>query len=185
MKPPELFIKRLRESQNQREAEDEDFDQPTDDNYVDSTGQKQGSYQAQIKENDYEVAVKNKEIDLLGLDEEEKPVSTSKPSTSDDLLGGGMIGGGSGSVNIKIPFAECLNSNTPSFEKKITGLQIEAVFQREGENAFLELKLTNKMQKVLGVIFSNFNNFNRNSQLSSMLTHSRLHLRIKIFQFNK
>jgi hypothetical protein len=60
-KPPEQFVKKLRESQNQRELEelDENGDYVPED-YVDSSGQKIGEYQPQIKQNEYESALKNK-----------------------------------------------------------------------------------------------------------------------------
>lgn len=58
-KPPEAFVKKLRDSQNQKEI-DENEDEQANDEALDSTGQKVGSYQGEIKENDYEIAVKNK-----------------------------------------------------------------------------------------------------------------------------
>lgn len=66
-KPPELFIKKLRESQNQRELDENEENPEFNEDYVDSTGQKAGSYQAQIKQNEYETALQNKGI-LLSID---------------------------------------------------------------------------------------------------------------------
>lgn len=54
-------------------------------------------------------------------------------------------------------FKECLSASQGSEEKKIQGLQIEAAFQREGEKAYLELRLTNKMNKVLSDFAIKFN----------------------------
>ena len=58
-KPPEAFVKKLRDSQNQKEL-DENDDDLANEEAVDSTGQQIGSYKAEIRENDYEIAVKNK-----------------------------------------------------------------------------------------------------------------------------
>jgi len=46
--------------------------------------------------------------------------------------------------NVRIPLANVLDQNTPSMEKKITGLVVEAAFQREGPYVYLEMIFRNK-----------------------------------------
>ena len=48
--------------------------------------------------------------------------------------------------NIKIPFNEIVSENQPGIDQKNSGLKIEAVCQREGENMLLYLRLKNCAQ---------------------------------------
>jgi len=105
--------------------------------------------------------MQNKEIDLLGMGDEGG--STANTSTGGSAAGGDLLDSGFGSqagpkaANIKVPFSEVVSPATPSVEKKITGLKIEAAFQREGAKVFLELRVTNQMQTPIGDLAIKFN----------------------------
>jgi len=149
-KPPEQFVKKLRESQNLKELEDED-----DDAYEtneDSSGQKIGSYQSQAINQGYEAA--SQDIDLLGMSDDvpstqaQSTFSTTSTSPTKTV---------SNAKNIKIPYSESLAPSTASPEKKITGIKIEAAIQREDNNVFLDLRITNQSQGPLSDFAVKFN----------------------------
>jgi vesicle coat complex subunit len=160
-KLPETFVKKLRESQNLREMEEAEVDSPADDNYVDSTGQKSGSYQGEAKNNDYERGLQNNEIDLLGttIDEKQDKEAPSHGGNMMDILSmsSSPSGGNKSSKNIKIPLAGCLDQNAVSVEKKITGILVEAAIQKEGETMMLDMKITNKSNSSIGEFAVKFN----------------------------
>jgi hypothetical protein len=154
-KPPEQFVKKLRESQNLKELEEED-----DDAYEtneDSSGQKIGSYQSQAINQGYEAA--SQDIDLLGMSDDvpvpgtqaqaQSNFSTTSTSPTKNVV--------SNAKNIKIPYSESLAPSTASPEKKITGIKIEAAIQREDNNVFLDLRITNQSQGPLSDFAVKFN----------------------------
>jgi len=153
-KTPEQFVKKLRESQNQKELEDQDENDEYDTN-EDSSGQTIGSYQSQAINQGYEAA--SKEIDLLGMgdDTPSQPVTNVKTNLVESGFNDSQTG--SKAKNIKIPYSEVLNPSAPSIEKKITGLKIEGAIQKEDTKVFLDLRLNNQTDAVLSDFAIKFN----------------------------
>jgi len=154
----ESFVKKLRESQNLKELEEREDNLEAD--YADSTGQQAGAYAGEITTNEYEKGLKNNEIDLLGDSIEIKQnnvIPSTNTENSIDLVNILDMGSTNKSSSIRIPLSAVLTADTPSIEKKITGLVVEGAFQREGENTFLELKVSNKTGNTLGDFAVKFN----------------------------
>jgi len=181
LKPPEAFIKKMRDSLNQREKEYEEereqYREPAiEEGAEDSTGQKVGEYEG-IARNEYAEAIKNKEIDLLGMDDydDDKPKkqeTTTTASTNmsmnngEDLLNdasqntqksSGGIQRSPNVKNIRIPYSLVMPKTQKSIEETGSGLSVEAAFQRENESVYLYLKVTNESQQAYNGFAMKFN----------------------------
>lgn len=176
LKPPEKFVKRLRESQNAREQEDlGDPEELVKPHQEDIYAEKRVVTESIIKSNAYDEGIKNRDIDLLGMGDTPPKDNKPKPvNGGGDLLDmggppqpssfGTASAGGSfltqTSTNVRIPFADVWQDSQPGVENKITGVGIAAAFQREGDRMFLDIKVTNKTNNPI----SNFGiKFNANS----------------------
>lgn len=123
-KEPEAFVKMLRESKNQKWEEREE---EANEEVVDSTGGKMGTYQAQVQNNDYGQVTGQEGgtgggVNLLGDDGPQRPIpaqinkppaQVSTPFDNDaDLLGTGTSQAPQPTFsNIKIPMSTVLQSN--------------------------------------------------------------------------
>ena len=75
---------------------------------------------------------------------------------SDNLIGNFNSISISSNKAAKIPHQIVLNENVPGYSNKLSGLMIEAAFQRAGNNIILELLFSNKTMNNIQVIYNNF-----------------------------
>ena len=89
-KPPEAFVKLLRESQNQRWEEMEELKESEmlEGGFVDSTGQVMGSYQQSIGTNEYTDGLRSGNIDFMGSGKGgDNQMMQQQPNQPVDLMG--------------------------------------------------------------------------------------------------
>jgi len=102
-KPPEQFVKKLRESQNLKELEDQDNDDDAYETAEDSSGQKIGSYQSQAINQGYEAA--SQDIDLLGMSDDVPSTTQTSTTTTTSTSSPTKTIPSSNARNIKIPYS--------------------------------------------------------------------------------
>lgn len=148
-KEPEAFVKILRDSKNLKWEEQED-EQPEE--YVDSTGGKMGTYQAQAANQDYSVPANQGGIDLLGDDDGPQPAQGAPAEQNTPFEDGADLLGGNAAPpqpqvqvnNIKIPMSTVLNETVNGVKNQRSGLKIQAAVQREGNQIVMYLEIENK-----------------------------------------
>ena len=106
--------------------------------------------------------------DLLDMGEEEvrngggqsgggsAPINVKQSYGGQNLgesYGGVELGGQNQTKNVVIPYSVVFNENQTTAEKQMKGIQVQGAFQREGEEMFLYLKVGNKTNLTLSVIF--------------------------------